>query len=372
MRRILFNLHLYAALVAGVFIAILGVTGAIMAFEPELDHVLHPHRSYVTPQGQPKSLAELAEAVGKVVAGKPVVFVLSTAPNLSYGVGFRDAFVSLNQYTGEVLDVDRSDVDFLGYVHQTHLRLATPLWLPGRDPHQVGKQIMSWSGVAALFLLLSGIYLWWPAKRVRVDWRSGERRSWFDLHNCIGIFSLVFLLILSVTGVVIGFERQTEPMFYRLTGSRPVEPPRAQVAPQPGATLITPDQALAIAREALPGASPVFVSAANPKQIYRVALRYPEDLTPGGRSRVYIDPYSGQVLQAESSRTTAAGTRLVNLNRALHTGDIFGIPSKTVMSLASLAIVAQLSSGLVMLWKRTRASRRAQKTQPPAAVAAAL
>ena len=78
------------------------------------------------------------------------------------------------------------------------------------------------------------------------------------------------------------------------------------------------------------------------------------------------------MLQAESSRTTAAGTRLVNLNRALHTGDIFGIPSKTVMSLASLAIVAQLSSGLVMWWKRTRASRRAQKTQPPAAVAAAL
>ena len=95
-------------------------------------------------------------------------------------------------------------------------------------------------------------------------------------------------------------------------------------------------------------------------------------MTPGGRSRVYIDPYSGRVLQAESSRTTAAGTRLVNLNRALHAGDIFGTPSKAAMSMASLAIVAQLFSGLVMWWKRSRASRRAQKTQPPAAVAAAL
>ena len=40
MRKLIFNLHLYLALIAGVFVVILGVTGGIMAFEPELDHVL--------------------------------------------------------------------------------------------------------------------------------------------------------------------------------------------------------------------------------------------------------------------------------------------------------------------------------------------
>ena len=61
---------------------------------------------------------------------------------------------------------------------------------------------------------------------------------------------------------------------------------------------------------------------------------------------------SGAVLLAESSRTTAAGQRLVILNRAIHTGDLFGIPSKAIMSLASLLAVVQAISGVMMWWKR--------------------
>jgi sulfite reductase (NADPH) flavoprotein alpha-component len=67
---------------------------------------------------------------------------------------------------------------------------------------------------------------------------------------------------------------------------------------------------------------------------------------------VHVDPYTAAVVLAESSRTTAAGTRIINTNRAIHTGDIFGIPSKILMSLASLAAVAQVITGLTMWWKR--------------------
>jgi hypothetical protein len=54
--------------------------------------------------------------------------------------------------------------------------------------------------------------------------------------------------------------------------------------------------------------------------MYAVGCRFPADLTPGGRSRVFIDPYSEKVLDAVSSRTAPAGTRIINLNRANHTG----------------------------------------------------
>jgi uncharacterized iron-regulated membrane protein len=40
------------------------------------------------------------------------------------------------------------------------------------------------------------------------------------------------------------------------------------------------------------------------------------------------------------------------VNRAIHTGDILGVPSKILMSLASLAAVAQVITGLTMWWKR--------------------
>jgi uncharacterized iron-regulated membrane protein len=47
----------------------------------------------------------------------------------------------------------------------------------------------------------------------------------------------------------------------------------------------------------------------------------------------------------------------VIVNRAIHTGDIFGIPSKFLMSLASLMAAVQVITGVVMWWKRTRARR---------------
>jgi uncharacterized iron-regulated membrane protein len=91
---------------------------------------------------------------------------------------------------------------------------------------------------------------------------------------------------------------------------------------------------------------------------WRVALHYPEDRTPGGRSQVYVDQYSGKVLSVQSSRMAPAGTRLVNLNRALHTGDIGGIPTKLLACLMSLAVAVQAFTGVVMWWKRRAPAKR--------------
>ena len=341
LRKTLFNLHLIAGFAAAVFVVILGVTGSIMTFEEEVDHLTHPHLFRVTPQGQPLSLAELTARAGAALPGRVGAYGLGVSPDRSYYLAATSGLVFINQYTGEVLGV-RNAPTWLNQVHQFHLRLL------GGD---AGRTVVSWAGVAMMLLALSGVYLWWPAKRVSINLAAGGRRAWFDVHNAIGILTFAFLFLLSLTGVIIGFERVTTPRLYKVTGSQPVLPSMA-VTPIAGARTITPDEAVAIAARQLPGAVPIMVNVPGPKGAYRVALRYPEDLTPGGRSRVFINPSGGAVLQAESSRTTAAGTRLVNLNRAIHTGDLFKLPSKIVMSLASLAAAAQVVTGVMMWWKR--------------------
>jgi uncharacterized iron-regulated membrane protein len=347
MRKLLFNLHLYVALAAGVFIAILGVTGAIMAFEPEIDHLLHAKLSYVTPQQRALSLAELKDRMSKAFPGERIAgYAISTSPDLSYQVLLGRRAVYVNQYTGEVLGEREPGPDFLSRVHQLHLRLLI------RNKADTGKKIVSWVGLAILFLLVSGLYLWWPLKRVSVQWRAPSTRFWFDIHNLVGIFSLVFLLILTITGVMIGFEEKTVPMMYKMTGSEPSGPPNIP-PPPPGATPIAPDEAIEIARHALPGATPFQIVVPGPKGAYQIRSRFPEDLTPGGRSRVIVDQFTGNVLFAEGSRTAPAGARIVIQNRAIHTGDIFGIPSKTFVSLASMMAAIQLVSG-VMMWLKRR------------------
>ena len=65
MRKLIFNLHLYTALLTGLFVVVLGVTGSIMAFEPEIDHVIHSNLWHVNPQGLPLSLQDLAARIAK-------------------------------------------------------------------------------------------------------------------------------------------------------------------------------------------------------------------------------------------------------------------------------------------------------------------
>lgn len=350
MRKLIFNLHLYVALAAAIFVIIMGITGSIMAFEPELDHLLHPKLAYVTPAPHVLSLAEIGAAVTKKFPGEHIeAYFLSTSPKLSYRVFLEKSGTAyINQYTGEILGVQPPEIHFLDYIHQLHLRL---MWQSDSDP---GKKIMSWAGVAMLFLLLSGLYLWWPLKRFKLSSGWKGRRPWFDLHNSVGIVSLIFLLALTITGIAIGFERTTTPLFYKMTRSQPSPMPRNFPPPPPGAQPISLDQAIEIAGRAIPGATPFAIGVPEPKQPYQIRLRFPEDLTPGGRSRVLLDQYTGKVLFAEGSRTAPAGARLVILNRAIHTGDIFGMPSKIIMSLASLLLVVQAISGIMMWWKRVR------------------
>jgi uncharacterized iron-regulated membrane protein len=87
-------------------------------------------------------------------------------------------------------------------------------------------------------------------------------------------------------------------------------------------------------------------------------MRFPEDRTPGGRSWVVVERYTGEVLVRASSRTAPVPFRAMVLLRGLHTGDVYGTPSRALMSLSSLLLVLQTLSGLV-IWR--------MRPRPPAA-----
>jgi len=273
-------------------------------------------------------------------------FVIATAPDLSDQVILRDRTVYVDPYTGTILGAQPNGPDWLAFVHQLHLRLSPNV------RSSAGKSVVAWSAVVMLLLLLSGLYLWWPIKRIRFAWRGASRRAWFDRHNASGALSFLLVLFLVITGLALGFEQQSRRLFYALTSTSPANGPSGSMARTATTGMIGPDQAAAIARDAVPGATPFLITMPDPGGALEVRARFPEDLTPGGRSRVYLNPYTGKVLFAEGSRTAPAGTRLINWNRAIHTGDILGIPGKALVSLASLAAAFQVLSGVIMWWKR--------------------
>jgi len=350
-RRLILGVHLSVALIAGLFILVLGLTGSILAFEPELDRLFHPHLSYVKPGGSVLSLGEIGEAVSKQFNGEPIVAYLpSESPDLSSAVILPSGIVCVNQYTGEVLGTRTRGQSIFGLARDLHVRLASG---------DVGRNIMKWSGVALLVSLVSGLYLWWPRKRVgfRGGWRSGG--FWFDLHNSVGIFSLAFLFMLAATGTVTAFEDRAVALLGKVTATGQVSgrqnaARRRTATEAPGISPeISPDQAVMIARAQMPGAIPYRVQMPRYGGAYRVSLDYPRDRVAGGHNLVAIDQYSGSVIISTRSSDLSSAERILPTNEAIHTGGVLGMPSRIVVCLTSVILPVQVISGL-MLWLRRK------------------
>jgi uncharacterized iron-regulated membrane protein len=70
-----------------------------------------------------------------------------------------------------------------------------------------------------------------------------------------------------------------------------------------------------------------------------------------------VDRYRGTVLRATNTRTVEAGTKMLTLQRPLHTGDILGAGSQVIWFLAAVILASQAVTGILMWWNG-RASRR--------------
>ena len=75
MRKLLFNLHLYGALIVGIFVVIIGVTGSIMAFEEGWDRLLNPTLYKVQPEGAALPISGLLQAAANAYPGQRVSYL---------------------------------------------------------------------------------------------------------------------------------------------------------------------------------------------------------------------------------------------------------------------------------------------------------
>jgi uncharacterized iron-regulated membrane protein len=354
MRALVLVLHRYVALVAAVVVLALGLSGAGLVFEGAIDRALNPALWYAGPVGSPVPLDTLAARVA-ASAGAPVdALSLGKAPGIAdvATVGATQVFV--NPYTGAVLgtrSIAEWNRTFARRLHVFHTTLSA-----GR----IGGMVVSAVTAAVLFLVLSGLWLWWPDRLWRVRWSASWKRVAFDLHHATGVAAAVFLLAISASGVVMSY-RSIAAWIGRLDAVPPPTVP-AQPAAVAGALPIGFDSLAAVGRHALPGAIPMVVAPSrgggDPDVVY---MRYPEDHTPAGRSRVFVDRYSGAVLLAVSTRTAQTGTRILNVLRSVHTGDLFGRPTEVLWLLAALALASQALTGAAMWWN----ARRTRMPRPP-------
>lgn len=75
-----------------------------------------------------------------------------------------------------------------------------------------GKMIVGTSTLMFVFVLISGVVVWWPRTRkalknsLKIVANKGWRRFWYDLHVAGGMYALVFLLAMALTGLTWSFQ----------------------------------------------------------------------------------------------------------------------------------------------------------------------
>jgi uncharacterized iron-regulated membrane protein len=339
----LIKLHLVVGLVAGLFLAVLGVTGVLIALEPEIEHAFYPALYDVEVKGQPLPVTILDAKVA--LALKPNervgICLFPASERLSYAFTiFRPKGlpqqIFVDQYTGQILGT-LSVVRFTVIVRQLHV--AAGLW--------------GCSALFLMFLVITGLYLLWPLKRIGITPKATGRRLYFDLHSSVGFLSSLFLLLFAATGTYMAFYPVISAMGHSRLEKSVIR--RSSYADQDGNRRISVDDAVSLARHSLPGATPIWVVLPERSDsAYMVKMRFPEDRSFNGSSAVWVDQFSGRSTQIWSSRTDSLGGKLNRLSREAHTGDALGYSGKLIACFMSLTLIVQTITGICMWWK-TRA-----------------
>ncbi|MGI4884903.1 MAG: PepSY-associated TM helix domain-containing protein [Janthinobacterium lividum] len=463
------RIHLYLGLASGLFLVVVCLTGSLLVFEQELEHLWHPARYFVAPAGGPRlSLAQLAAAVR---AAKPKANVSSfkiyadpartvevnlagsggkggaggkrdgrdgggrgpeqrsegrnesrgeergqsapgprgegegrnimadEGPHGGQGEGRAEnrnageargpmgggpagpggpggrggkgrdngPRLFVNPYTGAITGEVKPQDSFFHFIEQIHRGLVA-----GR----VGKLVMGINSIIFLFILGTGLVLWWPAARqalaarLTVKWGSSWKRRNHDFHLVLGFYTSLFLFVMALTGVGMSFDWVGNAI-NTLTHSprqRP-EPPTSTVPAATGQEFGA-DAALAAARQRAPGAETYAVQL--PKEAtgsLQVSVLRPGAPTERATDDVYFDRYSGQVLRQTTYAQQPLGQRIRGLFKPVHTGAIFGWSTKVLAFVVVLLGATFPVTGTILWLNRTRKSK---KKGPPRGLAVEL
>jgi uncharacterized iron-regulated membrane protein len=270
---------------------------------------------------------------------------------------------TINPYTGEVIQRLDTTQGFMAKVQHLHTDLLF------REP---GRLANGYGGLLSGVILLSGLWLWWPATvrqikiRFTIKKNGGPTRFVADLHNVMGSYLFLLLLIVTLSGAVIVFNKPVNKQVVAWFGSNRV--PRApRITPPAGASRLPLEELLQVAEATAPDSHYVFVmypsQETQPLYAYR---RSPTGILPD--TRIYIDPYTGKVLQVGKEIADPRSKQIMRSNASLHFGRWGGLPGKILYALTGLLPLGLFVTGLLMSIRRWRSqaaskARRAQTKQ---------
>lgn len=360
MRKRIWLFHSWLGLLAGLGLLVIGLTGSVLVFRSEILTALHPKVEKAVGNGGP--VLGIDTLVAKARAQLPGQEVVAWDTLMHKGRAHALAVVRLDKpkewrwmdadpTTGELLPEKpptRADEVF-DWILELHYALLLGDW---------GTVFAGVLAVLLCVLGVSGVYLYrnfWK-NLFTLRWGKSARIFFSDVHKMVGISSVVFNLILGVTGA--WWNLPTLKTLAR--GGEPV------VEKDAGFKLYNTKLSFeALAREAarrLPGLDPTQVYLSLPPREEHIELT--GSVVASGRfvdeynSKVYFDAQTGEVLSVEDFRYGSVWTKFEAIMGPLHFGTFGGLPVKILWCVLGLSPGILAVSGFAMWWKRRGGKRK--------------
>lgn len=367
------RIHLWLGLSSGLFVCFLGITGCILAFQREIEDATQSYR-YVEEQNKPLlPPSKLKIIADKALPGKhahSVGYQRGKASTVVY-FAFEPEYywiVYLNPYSGEVMKVKNMEEDFFRIVLMGHYYL----WLPPT----VGQPILASATLLFVFLLFSGLFLWWPKnkaaskKRFSIKWNAKWKRVNYDLHNVLGFYMTWILIFIALSGLVMGFQWVAKSVYWTTSGGKSLtlfEESHSNPELAKAAVGRAPAEDILWARtlDAMPGfkGNIDVHPPENKTSAIELAINPDTDTFWKADYRFY-DQYSLAELDVKHiygryANATVAD-KLARMNYDIHIGAVAGLPGKIIAFLASL-IAASLPITGFLIWRGRKKKAKASQ-----------
>lgn len=343
-RRLLLPLHRWIGLVAGVAFVFVALTGASMAFRPQLDPLFNRALLSVPRCAAPLPLDTLvASARNANPQAGPLRFIrLYDEAGVPARVRFDDArWVYLDPCSARVTGIEAIYGGVLGTAGWLHIFSF------------IGNHELVAGSVALLFalgMLATGAVLWWPGSRQAMHgaftFRRGlSGRAWsIKLHKTVALYAAPVLLVSAATGIPQAFDWGKQP-----TAAPPVPavsgpaPPLEQMWQQ--ASRLVPQPTKTQVRIA-PGANGlVTFEMVGRDAPHANALSY-----------VYFSGGDGTLLSVVPHSANSAGHKAYLFATALHYGWIGGMFGQLLLMLGALSVPVLAWTGTASYLRRRRAA----------------
>ena len=374
-RKLWFMVHLYIGLFAGAVFVLIGLAGSLSVFGPEVDSALNPALKKI--QGYPlqsayRPLDEIAAAAKAVIPkqGKPYAFVFPSRPDEAFSVTYSLSAqtpgqsewhqVFVNPYNaggmGQRLMFDTGNpwqCSLRSFFVRFHYTLA------------LGEAGRTFVGIVALFLLfsvLTGLIVWWPSSgklrsALTIKARASTERLNFDLHKTFGFYSSVVMLVVLISGIEMVFPVYADGLvkvFLPLATKSEV-PMSAETNQREPITLT---QAVAITDKRFPdGAYKMIVFPQSERDAYRIVKGSPQEVNrTRSRRTLWLDQYSGKIVQERDPMIDAAGDVFLQWLYPLHSGEAFGLTGRILIFVLGLVPTVLYVTGFIR-WRQKRKAK---------------